>query len=67
VVLARYVSPRLRDWIEEKLEGWLKLQINRDKTRVLDLRQASTAARSVTGILAPRAKRRPENGTRCER
>jgi RNA-directed DNA polymerase len=39
VVLARYVSPRLRDWIEGKLEGWLGLQINRDKTRVLDLRQ----------------------------
>ena len=39
VVLARYMSPRLRDWIEGKLEGWLGLQINRDKTRVLDLRQ----------------------------
>jgi len=40
VVLARYVSGRLRDWIEGKLEGWLGLQINRDKTRVLDLRQS---------------------------
>jgi RNA-directed DNA polymerase len=40
VVLARYVSPRLKDWIEEKLEGWLGLEINREKTRVLDLRQA---------------------------
>jgi RNA-directed DNA polymerase len=39
VVLARYVSARLRNWIEGKLEGWLGLQINRDKTRVLDLRQ----------------------------
>ena len=39
VVLARYVSPRLRDWIEGKLEGWLELQLNREKTRVLDLRQ----------------------------
>ena len=39
VVLARYQSVRLRDWIEGKLEGWLGLQINRDKTRVLDLRQ----------------------------
>jgi len=40
VVLARYQSARLRDWIEGKLEGWLGLQINRDKTRVLDLRQS---------------------------
>jgi RNA-directed DNA polymerase len=39
VVMARYISPQLRGWIEGKLEGWLGLQINRDKTRVLDLRQ----------------------------
>lgn len=39
VVLARYMSPRLRGWIEGKLEGWLGLQINREKTRVFDLRQ----------------------------
>lgn len=39
VVLARYISPQLRGWIEGKLEGWLGLQINREKTRVLDLRQ----------------------------
>jgi RNA-directed DNA polymerase len=40
VVLARYISPRLRDWIEGRLEGWLGLQINREKTRVVDLRHA---------------------------
>jgi len=39
VVLARYISPQQRGWIEGKLEGWLGLQINREKTRVLDLRQ----------------------------
>jgi len=39
VVLARYISPQLRDWIEGKLEGWLDLQINRDKTRIVDLKQ----------------------------
>jgi RNA-directed DNA polymerase len=39
VVLARYISPQLRGWIEGKLEGWLGLQINRDKTRLVDLRQ----------------------------
>jgi RNA-directed DNA polymerase len=40
VVLARQISPPLRDWIEGRLEGWLGLQINREKTRVLELRQA---------------------------
>jgi RNA-directed DNA polymerase len=39
VVLARYISPQLRHFIESKLEGWLGLQINREKTRTLDLRQ----------------------------
>jgi RNA-directed DNA polymerase len=38
VVLARYISPRLREGIEGKLEGWLGLQLNREKTRVLNLR-----------------------------
>lgn len=39
VVLARYQGQALRDWIEEKIENWLKLEINRDKTRVVDLRE----------------------------
>lgn len=38
VVLARYISPRLRGFIETKIEGWLGLVINRDKTRVFDVR-----------------------------
>jgi RNA-directed DNA polymerase len=41
VVMARYCGSKLRNWIEGKLEGWLGLQINRDKTRILDLREAS--------------------------
>ncbi len=37
VVLARYQGPRLIGWIEALLEGWLGLEINRDKTRVVHL------------------------------
>jgi RNA-directed DNA polymerase len=37
VVLARYQGPRLRAWMEQTLEGWLGLVINRDKTRVMNL------------------------------
>ena len=37
VVLARYQGDRLRDWIEERVEGWLGLELNRDKTRVVIL------------------------------
>jgi RNA-directed DNA polymerase len=39
VVLARYVSPKLRGFIETKLESWMGLEINREKTRVVDLKQ----------------------------
>lgn len=39
VVLARYVGPKLEGFIETKLESWMGLEINREKTRVIDLRQ----------------------------
>jgi RNA-directed DNA polymerase len=39
VVLARYQGTRLRGWIESKLEGWLGLEINREKTRVVNLKE----------------------------
>jgi RNA-directed DNA polymerase len=37
VVLARHSSPQLQRFIEGKLEGWLGLQLNREKTRILNL------------------------------
>jgi len=37
VVLARYVSPQLRGWIEQTLEGWMGRRLNREKTRVVNL------------------------------
>jgi len=40
VILARYVSPRLTQWIESQLEGRFRLTINRQKTRVVDLKQS---------------------------
>jgi RNA-directed DNA polymerase len=43
VVLARYVGPRRTDWIEEKLEAWMGLEINRDKTRVIDLKESGAS------------------------
>src|SRR5579862_2470737 len=39
VVLARYQGDRLTGWIESKLEGWLGLEINREKTRVVRLKE----------------------------
>lgn len=37
VVVARYQSERLTEFIESKLEDWLGLEINREKTRVVKL------------------------------
>lgn len=39
VVLARNVSPKLEEWIEEKIETWMGLEINREKTRVVNLKE----------------------------
>jgi Retron-type reverse transcriptase len=39
VILARYQGERLQRFIETKLEGRLGLKINRDKTRIIDLRE----------------------------
>jgi len=37
VVLARWVSPRIEEWLERKLEGDLGLRLNRDKTRIAQM------------------------------
>ena len=39
VVLARYQGGKLSGWIESKIEGWMGLEINRDKTRVINLKR----------------------------
>lgn len=39
VVLARYQGKQLINWIEEKLEKWLQLEINREKTKVVNLKE----------------------------
>lgn len=39
VVLARYQGPQLSGFIEEKIETWMGLEINREKTRVVDLKE----------------------------
>ena len=37
VVLARQMSPQLMEFVEERLEAWMGLEINREKTRVVNL------------------------------
>jgi RNA-directed DNA polymerase len=39
VVLAREVGPRLSGYLEAKLEDWMGLEINREKTRVINLEE----------------------------
>jgi RNA-directed DNA polymerase len=42
VVHARYQGSRIGKYIEQKLESWLGLEINRDKTKVVDLGHPGT-------------------------
>ena len=39
VVMARYQGKDLVDFIETKLEGWMCLKLNREKTRIVELRE----------------------------
>ena len=39
VVLARYQGRDLVSWIEQTLEGWMGLKVNRAKTRIVDLKK----------------------------
>ena len=43
VVLARHTGSRMCDFIESKIESWLGLELNRDKTKVVDLRCAGSS------------------------
>ena len=42
VILARYQSDKLTKWVESKIEGWLGLEINKDKTTIIDLNKGQT-------------------------
>ena len=42
VVMARYQGHRIDEWLDAKLEGWLGLSINREKTKVVNLGQAES-------------------------
>ncbi len=42
VIMARYQGKRIDDWITERLEGWLGLSINREKTSVVRLKQGDS-------------------------
>jgi len=42
VVMARYQGLRIDEWLDAKLEGWLGLSINREKTKVVNLDQAES-------------------------
>jgi RNA-directed DNA polymerase len=39
VILARYLTPRIRRWIESELEGRFGLKINQEKTRIVNLEE----------------------------
>ena len=38
VIMARYQSDRISDWVEDVIEGWLGLTINKEKTKIVKVR-----------------------------
>lgn len=43
VVLARFIDHRITGWIESKIEGWMDLTVNREKTRIVNLTEPSAS------------------------
>lgn len=49
VIMARFLGSRITDWVDDTVEGWLGLEVNRDKTRVLTLVPESDASLDFLG------------------
>jgi len=43
VVLARYQGLRLQEWIAGKLEGWMGLELNAEKTKIIRINEAGAS------------------------
>lgn len=43
VILARYINDRMTQWVEKTIEEWLGLTLNREKTRVVKLKDEGTS------------------------
>ncbi len=43
VILARYQGTRISRWVEATVEEWMGLTINRDKTRLVELKEAGSS------------------------
>ena len=52
VVLAKQWTPELTEHIESRLEGKFQLEINRDKTRIVDLKEEGESS-GLSGIRVP--------------
>lgn len=42
VILTKYQSVRLTEWVEDKIESWLGLEINKEKTKIVELKKGQT-------------------------
>jgi RNA-directed DNA polymerase len=42
VIMARYVNQRIMGWVEQKIESWMDLTINKEKSKVVNLRNGET-------------------------
>lgn len=49
VIQARYIGPRITEWVEQTMEGWLGLTINRRKTRIVKLTPNGTESLDFLG------------------
>lgn len=66
VILAKYLSPKIVKWIENELEGRFGLKINREKTKVVDLKQAKTEVNFLGYVFRWAKARKDPNRKYCQ-
>jgi len=42
VIIAKYVGSEIKNWVEAKIETWMDLTINREKTKIVELKRGDT-------------------------
>jgi len=43
VIMAKHVGKHITEWVEAKIEKWMGLELNREKTAVIDVKQPGTS------------------------
>lgn len=65
VIMARYLTKRIVEWVEDKLENRFELTINQEKTKIVDLKEPKTKLKFLGFELRRVPVRRRQHVSMC--